>query len=184
MIKKPTIIWLVILIVGIGLIVFSSVSRDTRRVSDGPALTESPLSSGTPQPSKQPLITASPAASYPNIVNKYPPAECALSGSIEYVSPGLYENKGAKISYKNVDSIARHIIWSVSPKDDLSVGPNLFAHLPVPDGSEDLSVGLPDNPIAKNYILTAQITYGMFVKGNQEIRNASCSGRIPVKLNY
>lgn len=184
MFKKPTILWLIILAAGLGLIVFSSVSRDSRQVSDNPVPTDNAEASSTPEPSDQPAITASPLVSYPNIADKYPPAECSLVGSIEYLEPKLYESRGAKINYKNVDSKARHIIWSVLPKDDLSVGPNLFARLPVPYGSEDISVSLPANPIAKNYILTAQITYGVFVKGNQEIRTVSCSGQIPINLKY
>lgn len=184
MLKTPTIPWLIILAVGLGLVVFSSVSRDSRQVSDKPVPTESTRSSDTPGPSSLPTSTASPVISYPNIVNKYPPAECVLAGSIEYLEPKLYESREARISYKNVDSKARHIIWSVLPKDELSIGPNLFARLPVPDGAEDISVSLPANPIAKNYVLTARITYGVFVRGNQEIKTTSCTGQIPVELKY
>src|SRR3989344_8582020 len=112
----------------------------------------------------------------PNIPNKYPPASCYLAGSIEFLAPNLSQNKDADIVYKNIDSVARHIIWSVSPQDDLSVGPNLFASLPVPNGTEDVTVGLPASPKAKNYTLTAKVTYGRFVNGNLEIKEAPCSG--------
>ena len=185
MFKKPTILWLVVLAVGLGLIIFFFASREAGEISDSENKGNGDLTQKSSEPTASDIITPQPSESqFPNIVNKYPPAECSLAGSIEYLEPRLYENRGANINYKNVDSNARHIIWSVSPKDDLSVGPNLFSRLPLPDGSEDITASLPVNPIAKNYILTAQITYGVFVKGNQEIRTVSCVGQIPVEIKY
>ncbi|MBI4160756.1 MAG: hypothetical protein HY506_02500 [Candidatus Yanofskybacteria bacterium] len=177
MIKKQTILWLIVLAVGIGLVSFSYFSKDTiTPVGDSP----SPEASPTPTPPG----AQSSESPYPNIINKYPPAECVLSGEIDYLEPSIYQSRDSVITYKNVDSKARHIVWTVSPKDDLSVGPNLFARLPIPDGSESISVVLPAEPLAKDYTLTAQITYGVFIKGNLEIKTANCSGKIPVNIKF
>lgn len=79
---------------------------------------------------------------------------------------------------------ARLIQWSVAPNDSLAVGPNLFVNLSIPHGSQAVTVGLPDNPKAKNYTLRASVTYGEFVDGSVKMREAQCSGSISVKLNY
>ncbi len=179
--KNKALIYAIIVILGIGLLWFADVSRDKRSVStDGTGnenIASGSISGGdvSPTPSE---------SEYPEIANKYPPAECSLAGNIKYLEPGTYENLEANINYKNIDSKARHIIWTISPKDDLSVGPNLFSRLFLPDGTEDVTIGLPDYPKSKNYTLTAKVTYGRFVKGNLEIKEASCSGQIPVEISY
>ena len=117
-------------------------------------------------------------------VGRYPPAECSVSGSIKYLEPGLYENNEALIEYKNIDSEARLVKWTITPNDDLSVGPNLFAAIPIPDGAEDVTVGLPDSPVSRNYVLTAAVTYGKIVNRNLEIRESSCSGQIPISIKF
>lgn len=183
MINKQTIILVVALVVGIGLIWFLNVSREGSRepeisVSDLPT-TPSATPVSIPAVSKKPLVSRQP-----EVVNKYPPAECVLTGSIEFLSPALYENKDANIIYKNIDSVARHIIWTVSPYENLSVGPNLFASLPLPDGIEDVTVNLPMNSKSKSYVLTAKVTYGRIINKNLEIKESSCVGQIPVRLNY
>mgnify|MGYP001568428180 FL=1 len=72
----------------------------------------------------------------------------------------------------------------MSPNDNLSVGPNLFVNLPLPDGTEDVTINLPQNPKSKNYVLTAKVNYGVFVNRNLEIREAVCSGQIVVNSIY
>lgn len=191
--KNKGLIFIVIVLLGLGLIWFSDTLRDegsdlVDETNGDSVVGEPPVKESiSPTPNVFPTLSVSPTPSesqYPKIVNKYPPAECSLAGSIEYIEPGIYENKEATITYKNIDSIARHIIWTVFPQDDLSVGPNLFANLPVPDGSDSISAGLPAEPVAKNYTLTAKVTYGVFVKGNLEMRQSVCSGQILVKINY
>lgn len=181
---KQITIWIVVLVVGISLVWFFNISREeSRKPEVSISVLATPVISSTPEPSptvpKKPLVSQQPDAT-----NKYHPAECTLTGSITFLSPTLYENKDANIIYKNIDSVARHIIWNVSPEENLSVGPNLFANLPLPDGTEDVTVSLPDNSKSKSYMLTAKVTYGVVVNRNLEIRESHCSGQIPVKINY
>lgn len=175
--KNKILIYAIIVILSIGLLWFADVSRD-KKVVESPSL--SPM--GTTETLSQ--QSDSVDMGMPEIVNKYPPAECSIGGSITYLEPGLYENKKADIVYKNIDSVARHILWTISPQDDFSVGPNLFATLPVPNGTEDVTIGLPKSPNSKNYTLTAKVTYGRYEKGNLEIKEASCSGQIPVEIKF
>lgn len=174
---KTIIIIIFALIIGGFLLWFSARHESPAVSSVTPTFSESPTPTPTPTPSKSVSIAPS---KQPQIPNKYPPAECSLSGSIAYISPTLYENHNAAIAYKNIDSVARQIKWSVFPQDGLSVGPNLFSGLPVPDGTEDVTVGLPQNPISKQYTLTAKVTYGRFINGNEVIKEAQCGGKITV----
>lgn len=168
-INKQKIILVAVLVVGIGSLWFSGLLKGKDR-----DLAE--ISSPSPEPS---VFNPSPEE-----VNKYPPAECNLTGKITFLSPGVFENKNANIIYKNIDSMARLIFWTVTPNDELLVGPNMFASLPLPAGTEDITVGLPKNPKYKSYSLTARVNYGRFIDGNYDIKEAPCSGSIPVEFNY
>ena len=184
MMKKQTILWLIVLAIGASLIWFYGVPKGEPRDNIGDVV---PTESATPEPSA--VVSETPSADQQPVgINKYPPAECQLTGSITFISPTLYENKNANIIYKNIDSVARHIIWTVSPDEELSVGPNLFANLPLPDGIEDVTMSLPDpsagGPKSKNYILTAKVNYGIFINRDLVIKEASCSGQIPVQIKY
>jgi len=182
MTNKKTIFWVAVLAVGIGLTWYGSSKKEAQNPKDI-IVDITPSSSVTPGLS--PAISPTPLSSQqPEFLNKYPPAECSLTGNITFISPTIYENKDADIIYKNIDSIARHIIWMVSPEENLSVGPNLFVNLPLPDGVEDVTVVLPNNPRAKNYIITAKVTYGVLINKNLEIKEASCTGQIPVEIKY
>ena len=127
-------------------------------------------------PSASPTETA--------ILGKLPKAECSIGGVIKFRSASIFENQGAVLMYANIDSSARHIIWIVSPSDKLSVGPNLFASLGLPNGSADINVGLPERPKARKYTLRAKVTYGVFEKDNLVIKEADCSGNTSVELAY
>ena len=177
---RKFVLLIIILVGAVGLLWFADISRDVK-IIDSPFGSVSPSSSASPSPSSK---TSPWQTQTVQPQSKSPPASCSLAGSVEFKSSVLYENKGAIINYKNIDSVARHIIWSIAPQDNLSVGPNLFANLPIPDGVEDVSVVLPENPKSKNFTLTAKVTYGVFVNGNLEIKESVCSGRISVKLNY
>ena len=185
MTNKMTIIWVVILIVGVSLAWFFGFSKQGVQKPDDGSLVPTVTATITPLESSAPLFSVTPKVSQkPDAMNKYPPAECQLTGSITFISPALYENKDANIIYKNIDSIARLVFWTASPDEDFSVGPNIFASLPLPDGVEDVTVSLPDNPKSKNYILTAKVTYGVFINRNLEIKESSCTGQIPININY
>lgn len=185
--NKNTWIIAIIIVAGLALLWFANSNRDVRQDSNNPGAMQtqdlSPTASGSP------AVTGSPrpsptATNSPKLTNKLPPASCQLTGSIDFLEKGLYQNKNANIVYKNIDSVARGIIWTVTPQDDLSVGPNLFATLPVPNGTEDVTVGLPDNPKSKSYTLTAKVTYGWYTNGDFGIKEAPCSGKIPVNLKF
>ncbi|MDP3954261.1 MAG: hypothetical protein Q8Q06_02500 [bacterium] len=47
-----------------------------------------------------------------------------------------------------------------------------------------MTLSLPDNPKSKNYVLTAKVTYGVFINRNLEIKESSCVGQIPVEIKY
>ncbi|OGN05627.1 MAG: hypothetical protein A2831_00380 [Candidatus Yanofskybacteria bacterium RIFCSPHIGHO2_01_FULL_44_17] len=182
--NKQITIWVLALAAGIGLIWFFNISREGSREPEvSISASATPVISATPEPS--PAASRKPIVSQqPEVINKYPPAECTLTGSITFLSPTLYENKDANIIYKNIDSVARHIIWAVSPGENLSVGPNLFASLPLPDGTEDVTVTLPENYTSKNYTLTAKVTYGVIINRDLVIKESSCVGQIPVTVKF
>ncbi len=110
-------------------------------------------------------------------------AACQLSGGIRFIEENLYETKGAKISYQNVDDRIRQIIWRSEPDDGaLIVGPNLFEELEIPNGEREVGVSLTKTATARDYILTARITYGFQENGRLEVRSADCSGKVTVTM--
>lgn len=176
--SNRTIIWLAILVFGIGLIAFSSFTRDARApeptvsVSTLPQLTNSPLSQLT--------TSSTPKKSTSN--NKI--VACQLSGSIHFINDNLYETKGAKIAYQNIDDVIRQIYWTSNPNDGvLTVGPNIFEGLQIPDGEKSVGVSLNRKTSVKLYTLTAAVTYGVKLpQGGEEEKIANCTGSVTVTL--
>lgn len=169
-----TILWLAILVVGIGLIAFSLFTRDAK----APGLpSATPTDSFLLQPTSTPAsLLVSPAMTKA--------ATCQISGSIKFINDNLYETKGAKIAYQNVDDSIRQIYWKTKPDDRaLAVGPNLFEQLPVPKGEREVGVTLYKNTGVKLYTLTAQVTYGVKrPQGGEIVKEANCTGTISVTL--
>jgi hypothetical protein len=170
--RIEVIFWLVVVLAGVSLLIFSNYGRHTN----------SPISQSSPSLSPSPTAT-------PTIKNTVVPspstqktATCQLEGSIIFLKENLYETKGAKIIYQNVDSPARLLFWKTNPDDGaLRIGPNIFSGLPLPDGEQPVGMTLEKTPTAKTYILTASITYGMQkLTGTEEIKEANCSGSITV----
>lgn len=111
------------------------------------------------------------------------PATCQISGSINFINDNLYESKGAKIVYQNVDDPNRFIFWKISPDDGaLKAGPNIFQELNLPNNEREVGVTLVQKATAKSYLLTATITYGVPHPDWMEIKNANCSGTIAVNM--
>jgi len=136
----------------------------------------------TPRPSVPATATPEPFLGLNGVTS---PATCQVGGEVEFTSTDSFRSLGSKISWKNIDSRGRLIKWHVSPKDDLAVGPNIFESLPLPDGEyQNLTVRLPENPIAKAYLLTASVTYGQFVKGDLKVKETNCTGQVKVTLNF
>lgn len=176
--SRQTLLWVGLAVIGLGLIISADVFRDK------PAnvfLNPSPTPSQTASPSVSPSPTFSPAAT-PRPSPAAAPASCQLSGSIEYISGNIYETKGAKIVYQNVDDKIRQIYWKLEPDDGtLTAGPNLFEQLDIPDGEREVGVSLNKTPVAESYVLTAAVTYGeRQLSGEVLTRVAECSGFITV----
>ncbi|OGN41715.1 MAG: hypothetical protein A2606_02755 [Candidatus Yanofskybacteria bacterium RIFOXYD1_FULL_42_10] len=188
--------WIIIFVAGIGLIVFSSVLRDQK-----------PFSIISPAPSVSALLSPSPIVKTPfpskakdkdDLFKGIPdqrlaptsvpsgqitgPATCQLVGSINFLEKNLYENKDAKITYQNIDSPARLVLWKILPDDgDLKIGPNIFSGLPLPNGERSVGVSVLKDFLADSYNLTATVSYGVTdSRGVEKIYYADCTGSITV----
>ena len=79
-------------------------------------------------------------------------------------------------------SNTRFINWKIYPDDEtLKVGPNIFAELDLPNGERDFGVTFTPPAVAKQYTLTASVTYGVINQaGAEEIKEAPCIGSAKV----
>lgn len=177
--KKNLIFWGVVATTGVGLILYSYFSRPAQQGGQptGPDIVQSP----TPNLTSMPVSTKEPFIGLNGIKA---PAVCQISGEANFTDQKTYSSN-TKISWQNIDSQGRLINWRISPKDDLAIGPNIFASLQVPNGEyENLTVSLPDNPIFKTYLLTASVTYGQIIQGDVKVKEANCTGQVKVNLNF
>lgn len=112
------------------------------------------------------------------------PASCAVAGTIRFLNPNLYQNEGAQISYQNVDDYTRFIYWKIIPADGtLQIGPNIFAELDLPNGKRDIGAAFNPPATAKQYTLTAAVTYGVINQtGAEEIKEVTCAGSAKVLM--
>lgn len=146
----------------------------------------------TPVPTPRPDSTSSPQATPSSTEEPFSglhgiksPATCQVGGEVNFSDRDTFSTTDSKISWQNVDSQGRLINWRISPQDNLKIGPNIFGNLVVPDGQYDnLTVRLPENPISKNYILTASVTYGQFIQGDLKVKETNCFGSVRVNLNF
>ncbi len=188
--KKEIILWVLAAAIGVAVISYGSWSRPVKYVKNGkpietvsPSMSVSPFSSPTAKPEATPAPTSTPMPTPTGFVGPTglkAPASCIVGGEIEFVEKNISASREAKISWKNVDMHGRLIKWATEPEDELIVGPNLFANLTVPDGSEGLTVKLPESPKAKTYFLTAAITYGQMEKGAVVVKEVKCSGQVKI----
>ena len=199
-------IWLVVLAVGIGLIALSFI-RDRNKDSIVVASPSPDSASPSVSPSASPRI--SPIAS-PLITKKILPtgdgqttfigqtvpwhlllqdAACELKGEIKFISKNTYDNQDAEFIYKGVDHPGRNIKWTVTPDDgSLSVGPNIFTRIPLPDSRVLLGIFPAGEPVSKKYELTANIQYGRLLKdgkfvsagGDVKVFEKQCAGKTTV----
>ncbi len=199
MLKKSFLTLITICIIIAGAIIFYFMRDNSGNLSVSSSPTPDSTHStgsgqvGSPQASPSPTPSASSGPSGPRPTPSGTPglweqlsgeASCELKGEIKYVSmdPRIYDNQDVLFSYKGVDHPARLINWVVSPNDGLSIGPNLFAHLPLPDGENLIGISLPENPKYKTYELTASITYGRLIDGNIQVFTKQCAGKTTVVL--
>lgn len=210
-ISYKVIFWVLVTAAGLGLIIFSSVSKNDIIGEKSPSPSAVTISSSaisptitpkaTPRATPRATKTVSPTTSVndesfkgipdqrlvPTSVPKEQitgPATCRLEGGINFIRQDLYESKGAKIVYRNVDSPARLIFWKVTPDDGvLKIGPNIFSGLTLPDGEREVGVTVERTTSAKSYALSASVTYGETDERNVEkIKEASCFGAITVTM--
>ncbi|MDO8495758.1 MAG: hypothetical protein Q7S32_04605 [bacterium] len=181
MMNKNTLVWLIVLLVGVVLIGYSFVRNEGEELAYispsshlSPEVTASPSPLASPSVSPSPLPKASPV---PVAV-----VSCRLQGEIKFLTSSLYDNQDAKFIYSGIDHPARNILWTVTPQDDLSVGPNIFDRLPIPNGESLLGIVLPAEPVAKKYELTAKVQYGQLVDGTLKVLEKQCSGKTTVVL--
>lgn len=191
--KKSLILSGLILLVGLGLLAWSGFFKSDLDGSDlvlptiqaTPSETAVPSPEPTPRPSPSPVLSNPTPEPFSSLNGIKSPATCQIEGEVEFTASDSFRSKGSKISWQNVDSRGRLIKWQISPDDKLAIGPNIFESLPLPDGQyQNLTVRLPEKPISKNYLLTASVTYGQFIKGNLEVKETSCTGQVKVNLNF
>lgn len=176
--KKSLYIWGTVFVAGMILLIYGAVSRPND-------LPPTPTGTATLFPSVMISPTPIGTAGFVGPTGLKSPASCTIAGEITYLDKNIYSSTdNAMITWNNQDSTGRLVKWRSEPKDQLSIGPNLFANLDIPDGSWRLSVGLPVNPVAKEYTLFASITYGQLINGNVEVKEVACTGVTKVKLNF
>ena len=202
------IIWISALIIGFILIGWFFVGKDNADIvgsnpSESPDITETPSVSATPSITPIPNLTKSPLpiptgngkttfidepVSWNLLLGQ---ASCRLQGEIKYLNHNTYDNQDALFIYSGVDHPARNIFWTVTPADDISVGPNMFGKLVLPNGGSLMGITLPENPKSDRYELTAKIQYGRLVDekgnfvtvgGNVKVFEKQCSGKTTIVL--
>lgn len=204
--NKNKIIWTVFLIAVTFFVGFYVWTSDVLKKSDvvnSPEPSASPNVSPSPSVSSGPKITKIPVP-FPtgdgriSFIDESVPwsllladASCELKGELKFLNHNTYDNQDALFSYKGIDSPARNVLWTVSPQDDVQVGPNLLNKTTIPDGESLLGVVLPDNPKSKTYTLTAKIQYGRLVNadgkfvtsgGTVKLFEKQCTGKTTVVL--
>lgn len=173
--NKNFIFWGAVVLVGAGLILYSYFSRPVGQPINSDVV-QSPIPTTSPKlPTKE---------SFLGLHGIKAPATCQISGETNFTDQKTYSSN-TKISWQNIDSQGRLINWHISPQDGLAIGPNIFANLAVPSGEyQNLTVGLPENPVSKTYLLTASVTYGQIINDDVKVKEASCTGQIKVNLNF
>lgn len=148
-----------------------------------PAGSETPIPSGTVSGSPTPTSTSGSPAPFIGLTGLKSPATCKLEGELVFIAQNISENHNARITWNNVDIASRNITWTITPKADLGIGPNLFASLKLPSGSETITARLPDDP-KSYYRARASVGYGEMVNGNVVVKNAACSGEVVIRKAF
>lgn len=178
-ITKNIIVLTIILVASVVFIGFYVWTSDVLRMSDAvnsPEPSVSPETSPSPSSSPKPVVTKAPLPTgdgRTSFVGESVPwsllladASCELKGELKFFNHNTYDNQNAIFIYRGIDSPARNIFWTITPQDNISVGPNIINYMPIPNGESLLGVVLPENPKSKTYDITAKIQYGRLVDAN------------------
>jgi len=168
-------------------------------ITEEPQATEKP--SPTPQATPRPIVSSVPLSTGDNkttFIDESVPwslllgqASCRLQGEIKFLNHNTYDNQDAKFIYNGIDHPARNISWTVTPLDEISIGPNIFGKLVLPNGESLLGITLPENPKYDKYELTVKIQYGRLIDekgnfvtagGNVKVFEKQCEGKTIVVL--
>ncbi len=201
MINKNNLIWLAVLLLGIILIGYSIFGNNNQVADNSPSPTPSeslePSLSPSPSPmvSRVPLPTSNGKTTFigePVPWNLLPAkASCKLQGEIRFINKNTYDNQDALFTYSGVDHPGRNVIWSVVPEDGIRMGPNIFARMPIPNGTSLLGIDMPENPKYKVYEVKAVMEYGRLVDdkgnivtvgGNIKVSQQLCEGKATIVL--
>lgn len=163
--------------------------------------TEEPSESPFPIPTPRPVATKVPLPtgdSRTTFIDEPVPwslllggATCRLQGEIKFLNQKTYDNQDALFVYNGIDHPGRNILWTITPQDDIAVGPNIFNKLELPNGESLLGIVLPENPKYKQYELAAKTQYGRLIdeKGNfvtvggdVKVFEKQCSGKTIIVL--
>ncbi len=166
-----------ITVVLVGIYLLTSNSESPSDSANETEATETPLL--TPIPILTPTTPQIP----PIIVSKNLP-QCSIGGQIKYVKPNIYLNEDNFLTYSNIRDSAQLIKWTVTPSDEVRIGPNIFSHIPRPDGEELISATFYSPPEHGEYTITAKVTYFEVVNRIEEVSEIDCSGKTTIKINY
>ena len=203
---KNIIISVVLLVVVLisAIVYFSKKTTDENVIGESLDSTSSPLPSvATPTASPKPIVSKIPVPlptgdGRTTFIGETVPwsllladASCELKGEIKFLNSNTYDNQDGLFIYKGIDHPARNIFWTVTPQDNISIGPNIFNKIPIPNGESLLGVVLPENPKYKKYEITAKIQYGRQVDkngnfvtegGTVKVFEKQCTGKTTVVL--
>jgi hypothetical protein len=139
---------------------------------------ESPIS-GTGE------LTPSPRETLPTPSDITPLVpRCELKGEIIfYRGDNVYSQASGGFLYRDVGDPHSLVRWTITPKEDVAIGPNMFSSLPLPDGEDTTTLlfanGLPEYD---TYTIHASIDYPAWDGEKTIIRNVVCGGEIHLNV--
>ena len=134
-----------------------------------------------------PVVTPTPTPDegVPVGVSKIHP-ECQLGGELVFIQEDLYRVDGAYFNYQKGEDPHDFVRWSISPQEEVSIGPNMFSSLTLSSGKETITFAFEKSgrPQHKTYELKASIDYPFVVNNKVEVLNKPCAGVTKVRITY
>lgn len=176
--KKYTLIIALVIAIIVVVLVVSKTNTGPEPIGS-----ETPTPSGAVSGSPTPTSINGSQAPFIGLTGLKYAATCKLEGELVFIAPNISENKNARITWNNVDISSRNITWTITPKAELGIGPNLFANLKLPNGTETVTARLPEDSKTL-YRARASVGYGEMVNGNVVVKNAACSGEVVIRKAF